>query len=196
MDSRSAKKQKVNPTPSLKDTEFDDKITPSEKYRLDYEVYLQEPERYAEKERQSLVYRKKEIKQQLSLHKNTSTAHPHPLAPTSSLLCLQEDRSEFYASCNNHGSSDQRSFLGCTGIKSVLWSCDKCDYDICQNCYTFSESSEEQKQKIQKKNVEKIRKSVISNDLKMAEYEKEGKKEEMEMMKQIGGPFSPPLAHK
>jgi hypothetical protein len=147
-----------------------------------------------EQARNKALIREKEIESQAYLHTNESKVHPHPLAPTNSLKIYGNLRSTCDTICENYNSRDPR-YLNCTGDRKefMIWSCEKCNYDICQNCYTFDTSTEENKQKILQENerkITKIKNERLETEKQMEEEcERESARQEAEMMRRLGHPY-------
>jgi hypothetical protein len=147
-----------------------------------------------EKARKKVLIREKEIESQVYLHTFKSIIHPHPLALTKSLKIHGIDRSICDTICENTNSRDPR-YLDCTGDRKefVIWSCEKCNYDMCQNCYAFDTSPEETKQELlefNEKKLTKIKNERLEREKQMEkECERDSATQQLEMLRRLGNPY-------
>ena len=126
----------------------------------------EERERAAEQQ-QKEKQRREEIAQQKALHAHSfPRVHLHDLARSTKLLNCGNIRSES-VSCDCHHCG----YYGSTPI----YSCEICDWDICQICFDCENISEAEKERIQ---IERLRKR--EEDDRMEEEEDRKEKEEHE----------------
>ena len=156
-------------------------------------------------DRQKEILRNAEVESQLSLHTHNSGVHSCPLAPTSALLFHGEPRSaaahcSFGDSpfCDAQGIAFWRHISRAKGPTReehrMAWTCELCDYDICQDCYDFETAWEDGKRQIHAAHAEAELKRA-------AEREAARIKQRLALEKRLGGPYAeavkePPAAYK
>ena len=81
-----------------------------------------------------LSLRQQEIERQKPLHKSFfPRVHDHLLAPTQELRLFGDDRG-FQAKCSV-----------CNYVGACVWTCELCEFDICQKCFNINNMTEAQK---------------------------------------------------
>ena len=146
-------------------------------------------QRKEEEERQAGIRRYEEVKSQLSLHTHKSSVHPCALALTSALKFEGNPRSP-RASCsaNKSPSCSWRGWIERKKDgKGTAWTCERCDYDICHDCYAFATASKAQQQQI-----------LVAHD---EERKAARRQQQLELEEELGGPYpahvkEPSLANK
>eukprot|EP00934_Nitzschia_sp_Nitz4_P000859 Nitzschia sp. Nitz4//scaffold184_size43902//16498//18555//NITZ4_007281-RA/size43902-processed-gene-0.4-mRNA-1//1//CDS//3329539648//859//frame0 len=110
-----------------------------EEQRVAKQLKLDEEQRQQEEERKA--ERKREITKQEAFHVHSfPLVHPHKFAKTCSLFSLGKSR---IATAN----CDVCQQFGYLSASKPVWTCEKCDFDICQVCFTNENRTNEEKQR-------------------------------------------------
>uniref|UniRef100_A0A7S1HA41 Uncharacterized protein n=2 Tax=Hemiselmis andersenii TaxID=464988 RepID=A0A7S1HA41_HEMAN len=172
----------------------------------------QEEERRRKREEEQEEMRRQEIERQREedarlakheegLHTHTSLCHGCPLAPTRELLIRANEYRRMPRDENPLTSCDVCNVEKEYNPKvKIVWSCVKCDYDICWECYQVESLPEDQRDE-KRKEIAKMKEAERKAEIKRKEQERkkleaeqkriqaEKLRREKEIVKSIGGPF-------
>jgi len=115
-----------------------------EEQRYEKERQRLDKERQEKKEKRNL-----EIARQKPLHKHSfPRVHRCPMAKREDLTIHGEERLGQCNICNRDHSKFQYMFS--SYATNILYSCERCDFDICNRCFEKENKSEEEKEKIRR----------------------------------------------
>ena len=102
-------------------------------------------------ERQRQQERNEEISRQRCLHTHSfPRVHIHHLALSNSLLTSGSPRRGRCNCCDNKRTSGGARIFSFSQAQPSMYSCETCDWDICQECFDYESKSDAEKKRIQK----------------------------------------------
>jgi hypothetical protein len=117
--------------------------------QLDLERQAKEEKKQEEERRRKEVARQKEVSKQMSLHVHSfPRVHPCPLAKSSTLMNHGIPRNSTGVSCLCHCCSHMLIFSTDDPSFTAAYSCDSCDWDICQRCFEEGNKDDAEKRQI------------------------------------------------
>jgi hypothetical protein len=134
----------------------------------------QEQKRLKE-EQQKEALRRDEMTKQKSLHVHSfPRVHFHPLAKSSALLSHGNPR-HVHGSCDccyKSGRNDIWFFAPSAGNKKIVYSCETCNWDICQDCFNEENKSEAEKEQIRRRKADERRRQEEEAERRQQEEER------------------------